>query len=196
MHLGAGNSTTPAVQFNGSAPVNSLVIDSSGRLLVGTSSSRVVGGATERGVQIESTTSGPLGLSIVRNSNDSSGNTLVFGKSRGTALGSNTVVSNNDTLGNISFTGADGSDLGSFAAWIQCYVDGTPGADDMPGRLVFSTTAATESTPTERMRIKNDGTINFSNVAVYADNAAAKTGGLVDGDVYRTSTGDLKIVYT
>ena len=46
------------------------------------------------------------------------------------------------------------------------------------------------------MRIKNDGTINFSNVAVYADNAAAKTGGLVDGDVYRTSTGDLKIVYT
>lgn len=31
---------------------------------------------------------------------------------------------------------------------------------------------------------------------VFADNAAAKTGGLKDGDVYRTSTGDLKIVYT
>lgn len=31
---------------------------------------------------------------------------------------------------------------------------------------------------------------------VYADNSAAKTGGLEDGDVYRTSTGDLKIVYT
>lgn len=31
---------------------------------------------------------------------------------------------------------------------------------------------------------------------VYADNSAAKTGGLSDGDVYRTSTGDLKIVYT
>ena len=31
---------------------------------------------------------------------------------------------------------------------------------------------------------------------VYADNSAAKTGGLVDGDVYRTSTGELRIVYT
>lgn len=31
---------------------------------------------------------------------------------------------------------------------------------------------------------------------VYADNSAAKAGGLSDGDVYRTSTGDLKIVYT
>jgi hypothetical protein len=38
MHLGAGNSTTPAVQFNGSAPVNSLVMDSSGRVGLGTSS--------------------------------------------------------------------------------------------------------------------------------------------------------------
>jgi hypothetical protein len=40
MHLGAGNSTTPAVQFNGSAPVNSLVMDSSGRVGLGTSSAQ------------------------------------------------------------------------------------------------------------------------------------------------------------
>jgi len=60
--------------------------------------------------------------------------------------------------------------------------------------LTFGTGAG--ASPTERMRIKSDGTINFPNVAVYADNAAAKTGGLVDGDVYRTSSGDLKIVYT
>jgi hypothetical protein len=38
MHLGAGNSTTPAVQFNGSAPSNSLVIDSTGKVGLGTSS--------------------------------------------------------------------------------------------------------------------------------------------------------------
>jgi len=31
---------------------------------------------------------------------------------------------------------------------------------------------------------------------VYADNAAAKTGGLVDGEVYRLSTGELMVVYT
>ena len=48
----------------------------------------------------------------------------------------------------------------------------------------------------ERMRIKSNGTINFSNVLTYSDNAAAKSGGLVDGDVYRTSTGQLMIVFT
>ena len=31
---------------------------------------------------------------------------------------------------------------------------------------------------------------------VFADNASAKAGGLKDGDVYRTSSGDLKVVYT
>ena len=66
----------------------------------------------------------------------------------------------------------------------------------MPGRLVFSVTADGASSPTEAMRIKNSRIINIANTPVYADNAAAKTGGLVDGDVYRTSTGDLKIVYT
>ena len=62
--------------------------------------------------------------------------------------------------------------------------------------LVFSVTADGASSPTEAMRIKNSRIINIANTPVYADNAAAKTGGLVDGDVYRTSTGDLKIVYT
>jgi hypothetical protein len=39
-----------------------------------------------------------------------------------------------------------------------CEVDGTPGTNDMPGRLVFSTTADGASSPTERMRIDNLGT--------------------------------------
>jgi hypothetical protein len=61
---------------------------------------------------------------------------------------------------------------------------------------VFSVTADGSASPTEAMRIKNSRIINIANTPTYADNAAAKTGGLVDGDVYRTSTGDLKIVYT
>ena len=75
-------------------------------------------------------------------------------------------------------------------------VDGTPGADDMPGRLVFATTADGASSPTERMRIKSDGIVNVGNTPVYADNTAAKAGGLVDGDIYRKSDGTLMIVYT
>jgi hypothetical protein len=40
---------------------------------------------------------------------------------------------------------------------IEARVDGTPGANDMPGRLVFSTTADGASSPTERMRITQAG---------------------------------------
>lgn len=39
------------------------------------------------------------------------------------------------------------------------------------------------------------GKINAAGMPVYADNAAAIAGGLEVGDEYRTSTGDLKIVY-
>jgi hypothetical protein len=37
-------------------------------------------------------------------------------------------------------------------------------------------------------------TIKLTDLPVFADNAAALTGGLVDGDVYRTATGELRIV--
>ena len=46
-----------------------------------------------------------------------------------------------------------------------------------------------------RVTIDQTGTINFANVAVYADNTAAGLGGLTAGDVYRTADGTLKIVY-
>jgi hypothetical protein len=144
-------------------------IDSSGRLLVGTSSSRSVSGA-ERRVQVEGTTAAEGSISAVVNDNASAANaaSLIVGRSRGTTLGSNTVVQNGDALGYIQFAGADGSNLSSRAAWIVCEVDGTPGTNDMPGRLVFSTTADGASSPTERMRITQDGlvginTTNFTN---------------------------------
>lgn len=37
-------------------------------------------------------------------------------------------------------------------------------------------------------------TLKLTNLPVFADNAAALSGGLVDGDVYRTATGELRIV--
>ena len=81
----------------------------------------------------------------------------MLGKSRGSAIGSNTIVQNGDTLGSIYFCGADGSDLDTPGGGIYCEVDGTPGTNDMPGRLVFSTTADGASSPTERFRISSTG---------------------------------------
>jgi hypothetical protein len=47
----------------------------------------------------------------------------------------------------------------------------------------------------QRMTIKGTGIINIAQTPTYADNAAAKSGGLTAGDIYRTSTGVLMIVY-
>lgn len=131
-------------------------IDTSGRLLVGTSSDRNVGGHNAK-FQVEDTGYGAT-LQSVRNVNGVDGAYLFLGKSRGTTLGSNTIVQSGDELGNIRFYGADGSTMRG-AAEITCNVDGTPGASDMPGRLVFSTTADGNSSPTERMRITNGGSV-------------------------------------
>jgi hypothetical protein len=42
-------------------------------------------------------------------------------------------------------------------------------------------------------KVKLNNTLNVANVPTYADNAAAVTGGLAVGDVYKTAAGDLKI---
>jgi hypothetical protein len=49
------------------------------------------------------------------------------------------------------------------AAQIRAAVDGTPSANAMPGRLVFSTTAAGASAATERLRITKEGNVYFGN---------------------------------
>jgi len=172
-----------------------LRIDSSGRLLVGTSTARQTGGGFTAQSQIEgATTVSASSLTITSNrSADDLGPRLNFARSKGGAIGSNTIVDADAEYGGIYFFGADGSDTDSIGAQISAYVDGTPGANDMPGRLVFSTTADGASSPTERMRIKANGVINFSSCPTYADDAAAGTGGLVAGDIYKTSTGELRI---
>jgi len=151
-----------------------LRIDSSQRLLVGTSSSPTTGLGQYSKLVVQGNTTGAAAGGA-------------FAIQRGSA-----ATASGDSLGYISF----GDNTGATFARIDCDCDGTVSStSDLPGRLVFSTTADGASTPTERMRIKNDGTINFSSVAVYADNAAATSGGLAVGDVYRTSTGQLMIRY-
>ena len=81
-------------------------------------------------------------------------------KHRSNTVGDNTVVQSGDETGIIAFQGSDGTQFVD-AARIQGFVDGTPGADDMPGRLVFSTTADGASSPTERLRIDSSGRVGI-----------------------------------
>jgi hypothetical protein len=132
-----------------------LRLDRLGRLLVGTSSSIGFIGSTAATLQAVNTGT-QYALGMERATNDISGPVCVFRKTRSTSNGGNTIVSSADDLGYIRFAGTDGS-AAVLAAEIKAQVDGTPGANDMPGRLVFSTTADGAASPTERMRITNSG---------------------------------------
>jgi len=111
-------------------------IDSSGRLLVGTSTSllsyanfQMIGGA-----------GGATSANIYLGSTDAS------------------IPSGSD-LGSVRF----GNNAGNLAATIVAQSDGTwsgAGGSDYPGRLVFSTTADGASSPTERMRINEAGSVS------------------------------------
>lgn len=141
-----------------------LRIDSSGKLLVGTSTARSLYGQT--GVlQTEGTGYASSGVNIILNNASTAGPLLMLGKSRGSANGSSTIVQNGDTLGEIYFCGADGTDLDTPGASIVAAVDGTPGSNDMPGRLVFSTTADGAASPTERLRIDSSGRVGIGTTA-------------------------------
>jgi hypothetical protein len=71
------------------------------------------------------------------------------------------AIGDADVLGNVRFNGSDGTKFIE-GAKITASADGTWGTDDGPTKLVFSTTADGASTPTERMRIANDGFISFA----------------------------------
>ena len=110
-------------------------------------------------MQLESVGTAPYaGFGMVQNSNDTDSAVLIFGKSRGTSAASTTIVQSGDTLGRIEFQGMDGADLETCAI-IKGECDGTPGANDMPGRLSFWTTADGAHSATERMRIDKDGNV-------------------------------------
>jgi hypothetical protein len=100
-------------------------------------------------------------LAVSRFSADATGSNLVFTKSRGASLGTNTIVQSGDALGRIAFRGADGTNFIN-AASITATVDGTPGTGDMPTALNFNTTPDGSAAVVERLRISNDG--SFSSV--------------------------------
>jgi hypothetical protein len=154
LEINAAASTSPFIAKINTSEV--ARIDSSSRLLVGTSSV-IQTGTSNHKLQVSTESTG--GLSIISNTANAANPVLAFAKQRSGTTGGTTIVSDNDGLGRFEFYGADGTDLNTPAAYIECRVDGTPGANDMPGRLVFFTTADGASIPTERMRIKSTGAI-------------------------------------
>ena len=153
-------------------------IDSDGRLLVsrsGLTASKNVG--TKTGEIQVAAGGNNAAITLINFENSASSPYLMFGKSRAGSATGNTIVQENDRLGEIAFCGADGNDIDSFGAAIKAWVDGTPGNNDMPGRLVFYTTPDGGQTAQERLVIKNDGKIGIGStdpshkLSVLAENA-------------------------
>ena len=156
------NQSAQSMAFS-TASNEAMRIDSSGRLLLGTSSARSSGGGVNAHLQLEGTTSQSAEFLITRNTADTFSPTLGLVKTRGTSVGSNTAVQDNDVLGTIQFRGADGSDIFGVGASIFARVNGTPSdGTDMPAELVFATTADGASSPSERMSIDSSGHIIFN----------------------------------
>ena len=135
-------------------------------VLIGGGSSRDVGGNGANIVQIEGTDFPTSSMSLTCNANGTTAPTLRFAKSRGTSLGSNTVVQQNDELGVIVFAGADGTDVASQGAVIIAAVDGSPGGNDLPTRLQFNVTADGSAGTTARFKIEQNGDLTATDTSI------------------------------
>ena len=147
----AGNA---AVIFSSGTGTAAMRIDSTGRLLIGTASNQHNGGDL---LQVAAESSA-ASLSLNRYTANAHPSYINFFKSRNASLSGQTVVQDGDTLGLLAFYGSDGSDR-ALGAEICAQVDGSPGSDDMPSRLVFRTSADGSQSPTERMRIDSSGRV-------------------------------------
>jgi hypothetical protein len=152
--------------------------DSSGRLLVGTS--------TEQGISR---------LQVQGSSSDANGQGAIFLR-RGLA---NASIGAGNGLGNIDFGNQDGG----VGVRIEAEGDAQWGSSDYPGRLIFKTCPDGSTTLTERMRISEDGTIRsvrtYNNTTATAANMVVQADGQFSRSTssakYKTNIETLQDVY-
>ena len=155
--------TNTALRFPGADTITAetggserVRIDSSGRVIIGqTSADTDLGGV----LQIAGGSYAASSTLQARLTADAHGPAIDLLKSRNATWGTHTIVQDDDRLGSIYFRGDDGANYSGAAAAIYGEVDGTPGADDLPGRIILATSADGADSPTERIRITADGRV-------------------------------------
>lgn len=108
--------------------------------------------------QTQNLSASDSGIAVAHWSTGTAGPYLVLAKSKHASIGSHTVVTTNTDLGIIDFQGSDGTVFRT-AAYIRAQTDGGAGSGDMPGRLVFATTADGGSVATERLILDSAGVL-------------------------------------
>ena len=154
--LGTGNALL--VEDSANPDSTPFVIDASGKVVIGNTTTL----PSPVAYPLQVVGSGSMGMTLSRFDANSTAPIAAFAKSRSATIGTfGTIVNSGDALGDLRFYGDDGV-TAIEAARISAQVDGTPGTNDMPGRLVFSTTADGASTVTERMRIDSVGNVGIA----------------------------------
>jgi hypothetical protein len=159
-----GSATDSYIIFETSTAANTTPterarITSDGKLLVNATATATVLNKT---IELSSAGTSTDQPSYLVNSYVAAGNAencgyFTFNRSAGSTVGTNTLVANDDRLGMVRFSGANGTSYNA-AAEIYAEIDGTPGASsDMPGRLIFATTPNGSASTTERARITSGG---------------------------------------
>ncbi len=158
------NTTTDAVRITQTGTGNALVVEDSANpdatpFVIDASGNVGIGASPANNIKLDLSVSS--GDSVIQSTAYAASNTTIIKLRRSTGTQSSpTIVNNGQTIGQIDISGYDGTAFIE-AARIRCEVDGTPGTNDMPGRLVFFTTADGASTPTERMRITSAGEVGI-----------------------------------
>ena len=198
--LGTGNAIL--VEDSTNPDSTPFVVDGSGKVVVGYTAPITTSGSFSPLIQsVANAQTAGFGTSAWINS--TAGGNVLFAKSRSGTIGTFGIVSSGDDLGAIRFDGDDGTQFVR-AAQIIAAVDGTPGTSDMPGRLVFSTTADGASASVERMRINSAGNVLVGGTAARGTtvgaahldlfNGTAPAGTLTNGVSLYSDSGDLKFM--
>ena len=202
LRLGSGSDSASQITFYtapsaGGTLAERMRITSDGHAKIGPTANRNLGGLSVQRLHIEGTDGGGSGIGLVNNQNSTGYASFRFGKSRGTSVGSNTVLQNGDTLGGLIFCGADGTDIDCIGAEIKAFVDGDPGSNDMPGRITFHTAPDGSSTTTQRLSIRADGKVKIGSSTAGVTNEKCQLTlthnntngiGIIDIDSYGSAT--------
>jgi len=137
-----------------------LVADANG-VVIGHTAQLVADGITSEFQIIGTSTTGIDSSLLIANfsTTATSPALLIFAKSDQGTPGSFALLDSGDTIGGIHWVADDGVDLTSVVASIMVFVDGTSGSNDMPGRIVFATTADSGVAATDRLILDSVGTL-------------------------------------
>ena len=156
---------------SGAASAERARIDTSGRLLVGTST----GPSMSQGSVSRLVVQG-----IVSNNSDLGLLSLQRGETAAN-------ITAGEVLGRVSFNDSDGNWFGA----IQCEADANAGSGDYPGRLIFLTAADGAPNPTERMTLDSLGNLLIGKTVTTFGTAGARFTN--DGILQLTRDSDIQL---